>query len=89
MRRLGAKYVSAMQSLPSIKVPKVPLGINRFYLMLYADDCSHWPITRIKARLDMFRVPKGAQVHLVMERRVRPSEEGSAGLYNQDIHKYL
>jgi hypothetical protein len=42
------------------------------------DDCTEWPISRIKARLDSFRVPEGSRVHLVMARRVPMSTSTTA-----------
>lgn len=38
------------------------------------DDCTHWKMSRIKARLNAFRVPLGSSVTLTLERRVEKSE---------------
>lgn len=34
------------------------------------DDCAHWKFTRVRARLDAFRVPVGSKVLLLFERRI-------------------
>lgn len=34
------------------------------------DDCSHWVLSRVRARLNNFRVPLGSKVHFSFERRV-------------------
>lgn len=34
------------------------------------DDCSHWFLSRIRARLNNFRIPIGSKVHLTFERRI-------------------
>ncbi len=35
------------------------------------DDCSHWVLGRVRARLNNFRVPLHSQVTLTLERRVQ------------------
>ena len=39
------------------------------------DDCSKWPISRLRARLSAARVPVGSQVTFLIERRIDPEEE--------------
>jgi hypothetical protein len=39
------------------------------------DDSSNWKLSRIKARLNAFRLPVGSDTHLTLERRV-PKPEG-------------
>lgn len=35
------------------------------------DDCSHWFLSRVKARLSNYRVPIGGHVRFVFERRIK------------------
>jgi hypothetical protein len=46
-----------------IKVNDILIGIDN-------DDCSNWLLTRIRSRLDSFRVPLGAKVTFTFERRI-------------------
>jgi len=40
------------------------------------DDCSRWPLSRVRARLNSFRVPVGSVVRVTLLRRVhRPADE--------------
>jgi hypothetical protein len=46
-----------------IKVNDILIGIDN-------DDCSNWLLTRIRSRLDSFRVPLGEKVTFTFERRI-------------------
>lgn len=66
------QYLSE-ESEGEIRVGDALIGIDQ-------DDCMHWPMLRVKARLDASRVPMGKAVVLTFERRVpksTPSEEES------------
>jgi hypothetical protein len=39
------------------------------------DDCSNWPLSRVRARLGNLRVPIGKEVHLTFERRIVDNED--------------
>jgi len=41
------------------------------------DDCSCWPLSRIRARLNNFRIPVGNTVRLTFERRVPLQQENN------------
>jgi hypothetical protein len=51
------------------------IGIDR-------DDCSHWYLSRIRARLGPFRAPGGTQIHFTFERRVPKAELMSEDMDN-------
>jgi hypothetical protein len=41
------------------------------------DDCMHWPFSRIRARLNAFRLPVGGTVRLRLQRRLAAPEAGA------------
>ena len=51
-----------------IRIDDKLLGIDK-------DDCSQWPISRVRARLALSRVPKGSHITFLIERRVLKDEE--------------
>lgn len=54
-----------------IRIDDAIIGIDK-------EDVSSWPISRIRSRIENFRVPVGSTVLFLMERRV-PKDEGICG----------
>lgn len=78
----GKIFVSGLN--PKIKIIGITeesngeVKINDILIGIDEDDCSHWFLSRIRARLDNFRCPIGSHITFTLERRISLQDDEDA-----------